>query len=475
MKIFNQFFKAAKTPKNITSKTSSKSPQNVGSKNSVSKENMIKLIDKITNQFKDRSRKDIDKWRQSLMLIDHFDKPNFTVYCDLIDDLLTDATVKALMQLRFSATLSIDTQIRNKRTGEVNEQATELFNQKWFFKYKTKYLEAIVNGSKVIEFSSFKGHNIEFNEIPKRNTATNFKRIYPNLNSNSYIDYTNPIYSKWIIQLGDDDLGLMNNIVPNILWKRNVAQSWAEFCEKFGMPLVSATTNKADEEHLDAVEQQLLNLAEASIGVFPDGTTIKFDEANRTDAYNVYSKFIEQNSNEISAVIVGSNTLTANAANRSQTEVHERSLDFKISQADRREITFNVNDELIPLLIAQGYDELSEDDVLEWIESKEEIGLMDYWTIVQGIMQSREIPDEWLSSTFNIPIEGKKITPLFPEPDNNVTSILNLLAKADANTRNNLSDAILKTINQHQNAIQNNNPEQEDSNQPASTWKRPEY
>ena len=159
---------------------------------------------------------------------------------------------------------------------------------------------------------------------------------------------------------------------------------------------------------MDAVEQQLLSLAEASVGVFPEGTSIKFDEANRTDAYNVYSKFIEQHTNEISSVMVGSNTLTENAANRSQTEVHERSLDFKISQADRRDIAFNVNDELIPLLIAHGYSQLSNDDVLEWVESKEEIDLNQYWTIVQGIMQDHEVETEWLSQTFNVPIVGKK-------------------------------------------------------------------
>ncbi|URC14024.1 DUF935 family protein [Flavobacterium sp. B183] len=85
-----------------------------------------------------------------------------------------------------------------------------------------------------------------------------------------------------------------------MIWKRNVAQSWAEFCEKFGMPMISATTNNNNQAHINNVEKQLLALAEASVGVFPEGTTVKFDEANRTDAYNVYSKFIEYNSNEIS-------------------------------------------------------------------------------------------------------------------------------------------------------------------------------
>ncbi|MBS7334248.1 MAG: DUF935 family protein [Weeksellaceae bacterium] len=400
MKLFNNIFGALKTPKNISKV---KPPKRTG-KNV----NLDRLIDKITKQFKDTSQKDIDKWRMSLIVGNNHERPRFNLYADLVDDLRIDGTFKAHEQLRVSATLSTGFQIRNKASGEINEEATELFNQKWFFDYLQLYLHSIIYGAKVIEFINFDGHKIEFVEIPKRNTATNYTRIYPDLANDQFIDYKSEEHKNWVLQLGEDDFGLINNIIPNLIWKRNIVQSWAEFCEKFGMPLVSATTNRSDEDHLDAVEQQLLSLAEASVGVFPEGTSIKFDEANRTDAYNVYSKFIEQHTNEISSVMVGSNTLTENAANRSQTEVHERSLDFKISQADRRDIAFNVNDELIPLLIAHGYSQLSNDDVLEWVESKEEIDLNQYWTIVQGIMQDHEVEPEWLSQTFNVPIIGKK-------------------------------------------------------------------
>jgi hypothetical protein len=51
---------------------------------------------------------------------------------------------------------------------------------------------------------------------------------------------------------------------------------------------------------------------------------------------------------------------------------------------------------------------LSDDDVFEWIESKEEIDLIQYWTIVQGLMQNYEVKQDWISETFNIPIVGKK-------------------------------------------------------------------
>ena len=119
-------------------------------------------------------------------------------------------------------------------------------------------------------------------------------------------------------------------------------------------------------------------------------------------------------------------------------------MDFKISQADRRDISFNVNDELIPLLIAQGYSELSNDDVLEWIESKEEIDLQQYWNIVQGILQDHEVDPEWLSTTFNVPITGKKQRQIITNQNN-------------------------------QQDEENNNPKQKNTGKTVASWKRPDY
>lgn len=391
------------------------------------KQNANAIIMQIAKAYKDKSRKEIQTWRLSLMAIDHIDTPRYSRYFDLVDDLKTDGTYRTQVLLRKSATLSCGFQIRNRKTGAVNELATELFQQKWFYKYLDIELESIITGTRIVEFLEFNGYNIKFAVIPPRNTVPSQKRIYPDLGKDKiFIQYDEPVYKPWLIELNPDNpLGIINDIIPNLIWKRNVAQSWAEFCEKFGMPMVSATTNNNNPSHIDKVEQQLLSLAEASVGVFPEGTTIKFDEANRTDAYNVYSKFIEHNSNEIAGVIVGSNTLGQDAANRSQTEVHERSLDFKISQSDRRNISFTVTDELLPMFITQGYSYITEDDSLEWVESKEEIGLAEYWNVVQGIMVDYEVDEEWLAKTFNAKIISKKKN-LNPTQPTNITALFKI-------------------------------------------------
>ncbi|MDP2061319.1 MAG: DUF935 family protein [Flavobacteriaceae bacterium] len=378
--------------------------------------NAAAIILQITKAFKDRSRKDIQAWRAALAATEHIDTPRFNRYTDLIDDLKTDGTFKTAVMLRRTSTMSTSFQVRNRKSGDINELASELFQQKWFFDFLNKKIDSIIYGTRVVEFLSFDGHKINFSLIPPRNVVPTEKRVYPDLSKpKPFFQYDAPEHQAWVLELvGDEPLGVINDIIPNLIWKRNVAQSWAEFCEKFGMPLISATTNNNNTTHIDAVEKQLLSLAEASVGVFPEGTTIKFDEANRTDTYNVFSKFIEQNSSEISSVIVGSNTLSKDASNRAQTQVHENSLDFKIAQADRRDISFTVNDQLIPLLKMHGYAFLSDDDVFEWIEAKEELDLNKYWTIVQGVLAEHEVDTDWLSKTFSIPITGKKKSQLMP-------------------------------------------------------------
>lgn len=368
------------------------------------------IIVKIAKAFKDRSRKDIQSWRLALVAAENAEQPIFTRYADLVDDLKTDGTFKTAVMLRRTTTLSTGFQVRNRRTGNLNEAATELLQQKWFYDYLSKNIDAIIYGTRVIEFIDFNGHKITFCVLPPRNTVPTLKRLFPDLGKpKKFIDYDAPEHQAWVTELNPDDpFGIINDIIPNLIWKRNVAQSWAEFCEKFGMPLISATTTNNNTKNIDQIEKQLLALAEASVGVFPEGTTIKFDEANRTDAYNVYQKFIDQNSSEISSVIVGSNTLSRDASNRAQTQIHEDSLDYKISQSDRRNIQFTINDKLFPLLQMQGYNFFGEDDIFEWIEAKEELDLNDYWTIVRGVMEEHEVDQEWLSKTFSIPITGKK-------------------------------------------------------------------
>jgi SPP1 gp7 family putative phage head morphogenesis protein len=368
-------------------------------------------ITQIAQSFKDNSRKDIQKWRQALTATMNPDEPKFNIYYDLVDDLLTDGHTQSQIEMRKSSTLNTDHHVINRKTKKVNEEISFVLQQQWFYKFLDGAMDETIKGTNLAEFTYFQGPNIGINFIPRRNIVPTRKKILPDLTKPDFINYADPAFAPWLLQIGEDyNLGIINNIIPNLIWKRNVMQAWAEFCEKFGMPLITATVNTTDTRVVDNVHEMLIALGQAGVGTFPHGTTVQFQEANRTDAYQVYDKFMQANTNEISKILVGSTMLSDQGTNRSQTEVHERSLDNRIAQADKRKIQFLVNDQLFPLLRLQGYN-ISEDDIFEFKTAEQETSLTELWNITSGLLNNGyEVEQEWMSQTFNIPIEGKKKT-----------------------------------------------------------------
>lgn len=281
-------------------------------------------IIQIVENFKDNSRKDIQKWRRALVLAQHPENPKNNLLQDLIEDLLTDGHLQSQIQMRKSSTLNTDFRVINRKTGEENEELTFLVQQQWFYEFLEICLDTILFGPVVINFLEFENERVKFNLIPRRNVAPTKGKIFPDITKDDFINYLDPQFENWILALGKpSDLGIINNIIPNIIWKRNVMQSWAEFCEKFGMPLITATTNSTDTKVVDNVHEMLLGIGESGVATFPHGTDVKYQEANRTDAYNVYLQFMQSNANEISKQLVGSTMLSDQGSNRSQTEVHE--------------------------------------------------------------------------------------------------------------------------------------------------------
>lgn len=368
------------------------------------------IILKIVSAFKDKSRKDIDKWRNAIKLAENPEKPRYNFLHDLYDDLIMDGHFKAQSRIYKYSILNTEFTVIDKTNKKINEEATEFFTKKWFYDFLNLGLKRDFRGYTLVEFKEFNDKRIELDVVPPRNVVPQKKIVVPDLSKEEVISYEDPFFENWLIEIGanqDAPLGMINDIVPNLIWKRNVAQSWAEFCEKFGLPLITSQTNKTKKEDLDKIEYMLKQLGEASTAVFPNGTTVDIKEANRTDAYLTYSKFIHFNREEISVSILGGTMITNDGSSRSQSEVHERNLDDKISKAVKRNLEFLVNDSLIPTLEAQGYSFINENTQFIFNKSHN-LDLDKYWTITQGVMQQYEVDQNWLSETFHIPITSKK-------------------------------------------------------------------
>lgn len=391
----NAFFGRKPSSNTYTSKAIPQNARNTAVSNSV--------VAQIITEFKDRNRAEIQKWQQALQLANNPEEPRLYALQDLYDNLQSDGHFISQMNLRKAATLCNDFSIVDKKTGDLNPEKAELFNTEWFYNFVGNALDCITKGYTLLELVD--PTTMQFELIPRRNVIPTQKRILFEATGNGFLDYSIG-YERQLIQIGKpSDLGLLGDLCGQLIWKRNAQQSWAEFTEKYGQPLLTATTNKTADADLNKIEEMLMTLGEAARAVLPEGTTIDIKPFAGSDSYQVYDKQIERINSEIGKPLTGGTMVSDNGSSRSQSEVHERNLDEKISAQDRKMIEFLVNGQLIPMMQSWGHPISVETDKFMYDPSFE-LSLKEHWEIVSSALDKFYIPEEWVSKTFRIPIDG---------------------------------------------------------------------
>lgn len=363
------------------------------------------IVAKIISEFQDRNRAEIRKWRQALTLATNPDTPRSYMLQDLFDNLEADGHYIAQRNLRKAATLANNFSIQGKVDGKEIPEKTLLFKEQWFHDFVNEALDSIFKGFTLLELQD--PSKMKFEVIPRRNTVGAKSLVLFEAGGDKGINIATG-FEKTIVTIGKPkNLGIMADLCGQLIWKRNAQQSWAEFSEKYGQPLITATTNKTNKPDIDKIDSMLMALGEAARAVLPEGTTLNVKPFAGSDAYNVYDKQIERINGEMAKPITGGTMLTDNGASKSQSEVHERNLDDKIAWMDKRMIEFVVNDQLLSIMAAWGWNINPETDRFVY-EENNDLSLDELWKIVLGMLEYFEIDLQWISKKFNIPITGVK-------------------------------------------------------------------
>jgi hypothetical protein len=360
----------------------------------------------IAQEFQDRSRKNITKWRESNMAAENPDDPRWYLLQDLIDDLILDAHLASVIDVRKSATLNHRFYVRDKKTKETLEEQTDLLNRQWFYEFLDGALDSVFRKYTVAQFFRTNDRPA-FKLIPRRNVCPQLRRMYIEVSGSAFVNYGEVPNVIEIIHAGK--FGLINDVIPNVIWKRDALQAYAEFSERFGKPLITATTNNKAEA--PRISKALVDLGDSGTGVLPTGTTITVhDLANAGNPEKTYIENAKLQDNQVSKRMIGSTTIVDEGANRSQTQVHIETLDDKIAQSDRRNMIFCVNDQLFPVLQNLGFP--FNTDTMEFVfDETEDLTLNQQWEITKGAIEAGyELDIDELVKTFNLPITGKRQT-----------------------------------------------------------------
>lgn len=365
------------------------------------------IITQLVDEFTDRSRVDVKKWRSAIEAFEDPENPKTVLLQDLINNLMTDGHLMSQIDIRNAATLCARFYIRDK-DGNENEERTKLLHTEWFYDLMENLLDSVYRGYSVLELTDPTLMSWEL--IPRRNVIPSQNMVLFEASGDKGVDFTEPAFARTVIhRYHKNRLGILNDIVPQLIWKRNSQQAWADFSERFGIPLISAETSITDQKELERIESMMRKLGRAAQAVLPEGAKITIhDSATKGDPHKVFQEQITVTNNEISKRVVGGTMLSDNGASLSQSEVHERTLDKKIAESDKRMIEFTVTGKLIPLLRTWGFSFQDGDEFV--FDRSEELTLEQLWKIVSDALNHYDIEEEWVGRRFNIPIIGKKQT-----------------------------------------------------------------
>ena len=307
-------------------------------------------------------QRDLASWRQAHQMALFVEQPNrqrlYDIYRDVELDLHLSGCIGQLEGFILAKSFKLTTP-----KGDEDQDALKYLETAWFKQFLRYALQQRYWGHSLIELG-----NVITREdgmmtldgvtlIPRKHVIPEYGRVTVNAGDNweSGIDYRQPPYSDWLVEVGaPDDLGLFLKAAIQTIPKKYALAFWDSFAEMFGLPIRVAKTTSRNQKDIDEMGKMMENMGSKAWAVLPMESEIELKESSRGDAYNVYDKRIERANSELSKLVLLVTMTIEDGASLSQSKVHLEVLDNLVWQiADTiRDI---VNDQLIPKLCKLGF------------------------------------------------------------------------------------------------------------------------
>lgn len=396
------------------------------SKSSISKFEIVK-------RDKFRTTQSIGKWRQAMILAEDVELPDNSYLMDLYDDVVLDAHLSAVMNVRRLKVTGKVFHIKNRSSGEVNEVLTTIFQKEWFYSILNVMMDAVFYGTQLFELEMIGEGEFKVNVIPKRNFESKISEFYVDswekYNGEDYADYLHQ--NLFELTHSSGEFGLILKACPHALVKKDVMAFWAEYTEIYGMPIRIGKTNIRDKDRAQELNSSLRDLGSSAYAVLDESEDLEFLESSKSTNHEIYSSRAEFANSEMSKIILGQTMTTDDGASLSQSEVHERVMS-SIEMADLKWIDRWVTHVLIPRMRFLGFLKIPETDEFNF-DLKRTLDIQSQFNIITTLLdKGYDIPIDYLQEFTAIPIDGKRENPVETQPNSH--EIRNYLKKKSFKT-----------------------------------------
>lgn len=373
-----------------------------------------KVITELKPQSELLTKKDIAAWRKAHQMAINIDNPRrsdlYNIY-DFTVDLDTQVT-GVTRRIKFGVGRRKFRMV-DIQSGKEDPEVTNLLDASWFKKSQRLYVDSYHYGHSLIQFGDLmESPQLRFNSvelIPRRHVCPEYGVLLPQVGDEPLkkgIPYRTGGMTDWCLECGEsDNLGLYLKVAPPAISKKHVLIFWDNFAEKFGLPIIYGTSTSNNDSDLVKMEDMLRNMGNSTWGLFPEGTVLSLIETAKGDAFQVFDKRVELADKQICIALAGQTMVFMDGSSRAQAQVHEDGFEeLKETYADEFKDWVNIS--LIPFCIKHGFPFAGYR--FEWDNSKQYTPdqLKD---VIQMLLDAGyEIPDEYLTDLYNIPIIGRK-------------------------------------------------------------------
>jgi hypothetical protein len=357
-------------------------------------------------------KNDISQWRaahQQALNVENPKRINLYNVYDFTTDIDThvsgvvERTKLGVMQQKFKLT---------DKNGKENYDVTALFETPWFWQFMNLALDAEYYGNSLIQLGNvilsdgrmfFDGVEL----VPRNNVCPEYGVILREQSDEPGrgVPYRSGPFRLWTVEAGNPkDLGRYLKISPHVISKKHVQIFWDNFAERFGIPIIYATTETRNDSDRVKVENMLANFGNNTWGFFPAGVKLDLLETTKGDAFKVFDERIIRANKEISIGLAGQTMSFEDGSSRAQGEVHERGFE-EIKTAAATRLKFLINFQLLPRLLQHGFP--VQGYTFEWDDSAEYTPEQ-MQGIEQMLLNSYDIDPQYFIDKYNIAITGAR-------------------------------------------------------------------
>lgn len=274
------------------------------------------IIQEINLVSPDRTRKDIQTLKESVVSAESVHYPNRVQLYDLYHDVLSmDGYLRGIVEKRITSVLNKNLKFIDK-SGDENHEVSKLMRSNAGRKVIRKILESQLWGISGLEFKV--GPKFEVDEIPRKHIKPE-KGIITKSQYGSTVENGFPIKDLpfvWVV--GDKtDLGLLLACSMYAIYKRGNFGDWAQYVEIFGQPVRIMEYDAYDTKTKEELKKILQEAGNSLAMMIPKQATFQMLDGKQSNGDGKLQQAFKDACNQEMAIAILGNTETTSASNSS--------------------------------------------------------------------------------------------------------------------------------------------------------------